>query len=55
MLGTEKSDIHEYHIDTFAIGDDWMGKLGFLKGEGGEAVYLLHIHLKSAQRKLSRI
>lgn len=34
------NDIHEYHIDTFVIGDDWEGKFDFLKGEGVEVVYL---------------
>lgn len=32
-------DIQEYHIDTFAIGDDWIGKFDFLK-EYCEVVYL---------------
>lgn len=36
----KKSDIHEYHIDTFVIGDDWKGKFDFLKDEGCEVVYL---------------
>ena len=40
MQGTAKSDIHEYHIDTFVIGDDWMRKFDFLKEEGAEVVYL---------------
>ena len=34
------SDVHEYHIDTFVIGDDWNGKFDFLKDEGIEVVYL---------------
>lgn len=34
------NDIHEYHIDTFVIGDDWEGKFDFLKDEGVEVVYL---------------
>jgi len=34
------SDIREYHIDTFVIGDDWKGKFDFLKDEGVEVVYL---------------
>ena len=25
------SDIKEYHVDTFVIGDDWTGKFDFLK------------------------
>ena len=36
----KRSDIHEYHIDTFVIGDDWEGKFDFLKDEGAEVVYL---------------
>lgn len=36
----KKSDIHEYHVDTFVIGDDWKGKFDFLKDEGVEVVYL---------------
>ena len=36
----KKSDVHEYHIDTFVMGDDWTGKFDFLKDEGVEVVYL---------------
>lgn len=36
----KKSDIHEYHIDTFVIGDDWNGKFDYLRDEGAEVVYL---------------
>ena len=36
----KKSDMHEYHIDTFVIGDDWKGKFDFLREEGVEVVYL---------------
>ena len=36
----KRTDIHEYHIDTFVIGDDWEGKFDFLKEEGAEVVYL---------------
>lgn len=36
----KRTDIHEYHIDTFVIGDDWKGKFDFLKEEGAEVVYL---------------
>lgn len=35
----KKSDMHEYHIDTFVIGDDWKGKFDFLK-DLCEVVYL---------------
>ena len=36
----KKKDVHEYHIDTFVIGDDWKGKFDFLRNEGVEVVYL---------------
>lgn len=36
----KKTDVHEYHVDTFVIGDDWEGKFDFLKDEGCEVVYL---------------
>lgn len=36
----KRTDVHEYHIDTFVIGDDWKGKFDFLKDEGVEVVYL---------------
>ena len=34
------SDVREYHIDTFVIGDDWTGKFDFLKKEGVDVIYL---------------
>ncbi len=37
----KKIDVHDYHIDTFAIGGDWTGKFDFLEDEGVEVVYLL--------------
>ena len=36
----KRSDMHEYHINTFAMGDDWTGKFDFLKEEGVNVVYL---------------
>lgn len=36
----KKTDVHEYHIDIFVMGDDWSGKFDFLKEEGVEVVYL---------------
>ncbi len=33
------TDVQEYHIDTFVMGDDWEGKFDFLK-EYCEVVYL---------------
>lgn len=38
--GQKANDMHEYHIDTFVIGDDWKGKFDFLKDEGVNVVYL---------------
>ena len=35
----KKSDVKEFRIDTFVIGDDWEGKFDFLK-EDCEVVYL---------------
>lgn len=34
------SDVKEFKIDTFVMGDDWKGKFDFLKEEGAEVVYL---------------
>lgn len=36
----KRSDMHEYHIDTFVMGDDWKDKFDFLKEEGVDVVYL---------------
>lgn len=36
----KRMDVHEYHVDTFVIGDDWTGKFDFLQEEGTEVVYL---------------
>ena len=33
------SDVQEFRVDTFVIGDDWVGKFDFLK-EHCEVVYL---------------
>ena len=33
------SDVQEYHVDTFVMGDDWNGKFDFLK-EYCDVVYL---------------
>lgn len=35
----KRTDIHEYHVDTFVMGDDWEGKFDFLK-DYCEVVYL---------------
>lgn len=35
------SDVNEYHIDTFVMGDDWAGKFDFIQEETtAEVVYL---------------
>lgn len=34
------SDIKDYHIDTFVMGDDWKGKFDYLRNEGVEVIYL---------------
>lgn len=36
----KRTDIHQYHIDTFVIGDDWKGRFDYLKDEAVEVVYL---------------
>lgn len=36
----KRTDMHEYHVDMFVMGDDWTGKFDFLKDEGVEVVYL---------------
>lgn len=36
----KRSDIREFHVNVFVIGDDWTGKFDFLKEEGAEVVYL---------------
>ena len=35
----KRSDVKEYHVDTFVMGDDWEGKFDFLK-EYCDVVYL---------------
>lgn len=36
----KKTDVKEFKIDTFVIGDDWAGKFDFLKEQGVNVVYL---------------
>ena len=36
----KRTDVHDYDIDIFVMGDDWEGKFDFLKEEGVEVVYL---------------
>ena len=46
----KKSDVHEYHIDTFVIGDDWEGKFDFLK-EGASRSFTCRERPRSAPRR----
>ena len=34
------NDVHEFRVNTFVMGDDWLGKFDFLENEGVEVVYL---------------
>lgn len=35
------TDIADYHVDTFVIGDDWLGKFDFIQEQtGAEVLYL---------------
>ncbi len=36
----KRTDVKEYLVDTFVMGDDWKGKFDFLAEEGVEVVYL---------------
>ena len=36
----KREDMHLYKVDTFVMGDDWVGRFDFLKEEGVEVVYL---------------
>ncbi|MCD8285996.1 MAG: glycerol-3-phosphate cytidylyltransferase [Clostridia bacterium] len=36
----KRTDMKEYHVDVFVIGEDWKGKFDYLKDEGVEVVYL---------------
>ena len=36
----KRTDVHDYDIDVFVMGDDCEGKFDFLKEEGVEVVYL---------------
>ena len=36
----KRTDVKEYHVDTFVMGDDWEGKFDFLKEECCEVIYL---------------
>lgn len=47
----KRSDMHEYHIDIFVMGDDWKGKFDFLREEGVEVAYLPRTPESSSQKK----
>lgn len=36
----KRTDVHEYHIDTFVTCAGWEGEFDFLREEGVEVVYL---------------
>ena len=36
----KRTDMKDYRIDTFVMGDDWKGKFDFLQDEGVEVIYL---------------
>lgn len=36
----KRTDMKDYQIDTFVMGDDWKGKFDFLREEGVDVVYL---------------
>ena len=36
----KREDMRLYRVDTFVMGDDWVGKFDFLREEGVEVVYL---------------
>ena len=36
----KREDMHLYKVDTFVMGDDWVGRFDFLKEDGVEVVYL---------------
>ncbi len=36
----KRTDIRDYCVDVFVMGDDWEGKFDFLKDEGADVVYL---------------
>lgn len=35
------TDVKEYHVDTFVIGDDWVGKFDFIETETDASVVYL--------------
>ena len=34
----KRTDVHEYHIDTLVMGDDWKWKFAFLKKDDIEVL-----------------
>lgn len=40
------SDIKQYHIDTFVMGDDWKGKFDFLRTQtDADVIYLFLVQM----------
>lgn len=49
----KKSDVKEYHIDTFVMGDDWKGKFDYLNKEGIDVYYTPRgLNVSSSSRKI---
>lgn len=36
----KRTDVHDFDINVFVMGDDWTGKFDFLREEGVEVIYL---------------
>ena len=47
------SDVKEFKVDTFVIGDDWEGKFDFLKNT--VTWFIFHVHRRFPQHRLKRI
>ena len=39
-MAQKVSDVKEYHVDTFVMGDDWAGKFDFIQEETDAEVLL---------------
>lgn len=42
----KRSDVKEYHVDTFVMGDDWKGKFVSSKKKAARW-FTCHVHLRS--------
>ena len=50
----KRTDVKEYHVDTFVMGDDWKGKFDFLKEEGCRW-YICHVLRRFPAHRLKKI